>query len=74
MDVIFISNKPCSGMYVGNKGCLPLFHEKEQLQVGLDLIYQLCNLPTSQHIETRQLYIVSFLNTIKHIWLYVDLD
>ena len=57
---------------VGNKGCLPLFHENEQFQVGLDLIYQLCNLPTSPHIETRQLYIVSFPN--EHIWLYVDLD
>ena len=37
---------------VGNKGSLPLFHEKEQLQVGLDLMYQLCNLPRSQRIET----------------------
>lgn len=45
---------------VGTKGCLPLFHDSESFQIGLDLIYQLCMVPAEDIVMAFENVILPF--------------
>ena len=64
---------------VGTKGCLSLFHENEQFQIGLDLIYQLCMVPAADVVLAWETVILGFFEehfpdneTVDGFLLYIE--